>query len=106
MKVIWGSRKLQKKFDSLAMSNPRVSKRMISIKSAKNFFDLAHPSNGRAHFLQGNLSECFALDICCKENSNRYICRPFGNFSRLSNGDYDKSTITEFIIQDIKRDYH
>lgn len=106
MKIYWKKSKIRKKTEALAASNPRVAKRMIDIKAAKNFLDIEPPCNGRAHFLKGKLSSLFAVDICCQSNPNRFICIPYGNFQKDVNGNYLKETITELLILKIERDYH
>ena len=106
MKIYWASEKKKKSFAKLAKANARIEKRMTSMKAAKNFLDLVPQSNGRAHFLKGDLCRLFALDLYCKENPHRYICEPYGDFETDSAGNYKKDTITEFVIKKIENNYH
>lgn len=105
MKIYWKSEQLKKKVEKMAKSNRRINKRMIQIVAADNFVDLIPASRGRAHFLKGGLKDCFAIDVCCKENSMRYICSPAGDCEKNHIG-YKKETIKELIIEKIEKDYH
>jgi plasmid maintenance system killer protein len=100
MEIHWKSEKLKQRVQKYAKSNEITARRMISIKAAKSFYDLVPDSKGRAHFLKGNLSGRFSIDLEKKFNPQRLICEPRGNF-QIKDGQYIKESIVEFEIIDI-----
>lgn len=105
MIINWNNNKIKKTVENLAKSDKKVDKRMIVICAAKSFLDLIPASNGRAHFLKGNLVKLFALDVTCKKDPKRYICRPYGDFEKDQNDNYKKETIIELLILKIEDHY-
>ena len=100
MEVHWKNERLRQRVLMYAKSNEITARRMISIKAARDFGDLVPSSNGRAHFLKGNLRDFFSIDLERKGNPQRLICAPRGNF-QIKDGQYVKESIHEFEVIDI-----
>ena len=106
MHIEWSSEKDKKKVLQLAQQNRVTARRMNAIKAAKNFYDIEHPSTGRAHFLKHDLAGHFAIDLESKTRPARLICEPVGDCQQDERGFYIKETITEFRVIKIEKDYH
>ncbi len=103
MEIEWEKSKIKKDLLKYAQSNRIVAKRMLSIRSAKNFCDLELPGNGRAHFLEGRYAGLFSIDL---EKGKRLICQPLGNeLQKMDEGLYKKETITALKILEISDHY-
>lgn len=105
MYLEWRNEKDRETVGALAQKNQVTERRMGRIVAAKNFLDLQHPANGRAHFLKGEYVGHFAIDLESKTRPARLICKPIGNFKK-EGGHYLKETITEMEIVKIEKDYH
>ncbi|MDE0243169.1 MAG: hypothetical protein OYG31_00390 [Candidatus Kaiserbacteria bacterium] len=79
---------------------------MASIRAAETFCDLEPVSAGKAHFLQGTLAGCFAIDIAERRNTKRLICEPHRPYEKNKNGQFIKQSIQEIKILKIVDDYH
>lgn len=101
MEIYWKSESLKNKVERYAASNRVTAKRMLNIKAAETFCDLA----GRAHFLQGGHKGHFAIDVAEKRNGKRLICEPYGSYKKDTNGQFIKESIREIKILKIE-DYH
>lgn len=104
MEILWKRQKLKDYVEAFAKSNRITARRMGGIKAAIDFRDLECDSNGRAHFLKGDRSKTFAIDLERPGNGKRLICIPVGA-DEDEDGFYMKETITTFEVIDIE-DYH
>ena len=105
MHLEWKKEKDREAVRALAQKNPVTERRMAKIAAAKDFLDLQHPANGRAHFLKDEYAGYFAIDLESKTRPMRLIGRPIGNFKK-DGEQYLKETITEIEIVKIEKDYH
>lgn len=97
MEIHWKDERLRHRVLMYAKSNEITARRMQSILAARDFRDLVLPSNGRAHFLKGNLRLFFSIDLERKGNGKRLICSPIGNF-QIKDGQFVKESIHEFEV--------
>lgn len=100
MELVWRNNKIKKQVIKIAQSNPTTRKRMSQLKSAPCYLDL--PANCKAHFLSGDLRNCFAIDF---DYPARLICAPVGEF-QTENNQFIKKSITAIEIIKIAKDYH
>jgi plasmid maintenance system killer protein len=105
MEMEWRSERDRQAVEQLALRNAVTARRMERIKAAKDFRDLQHPANGRAHFLKDDLEGYFAIDLKTKTDPERLICQPTGEY-KVRKGQFIKETITSIEIVGIKKDYH
>lgn len=100
MEIHWKKDSLKHRVLMYAKSNEITARRMVSIKAARDFRDLVPTSNGRAHFLKGNLRQFFSIDLERKGNPQRLICEPCGDF-QIKDSQFVKESIREFRVVDI-----
>lgn len=105
MYLEWKNEKDREMVEILAQKSSVTERRMERIAAAKDFRDLQHPANGRAHFLKKEYAGYFAVDLESKTRPARLICKPIGNFKKEGER-YLKETITEIEIVKIEKDYH
>jgi len=100
MEVIWKNHKVRKQAEKIAQSNPIAGNRLGQLKNAPCFLDI--PASAKAHFLQGDLEEYFAVDFIYPA---RLICEPVGEYKK-EDGHFIKETITALEIIKIEKNYH
>ena len=105
MDVEWRSENDRAQVEKLARKSSVTERRMQRLVAAKNFLDIQHPANGRAHFLHEEYEGYFALDLESKTRPARLICRPIGDFKKVGS-QYVKESITKIEIVKIEEDYH
>lgn len=105
MEIEWQSEKDREIVMQLAQKSRVTARRMNAIAAASNFNDIAHPANGRAHFLTQEYEGHFAIDLESKTRPARLICKPAGEY-RMIGMRYIKETITSLKVVKIERNYH
>lgn len=105
MEMEWRNQKDRETVEDLARRNSVTERRMQRIVAAKNFLDLQHPANGRAHFLKEEYEGYFALDLESKTRPARLICKPIGDFKK-ADVQYVKDSISKFEVVKIEQNYH
>lgn len=105
MEIEWRNERDRQAVEQLALRNSVTARRMDRVVAAKDFRDLQHPANGRAHFLKEELEGYFAIDVESKTRPSRLICRPIGKFE-VRRGQFVKESITKIEVVKIEKDYH
>ncbi|MEA3272605.1 MAG: hypothetical protein U9P90_02970 [Patescibacteria group bacterium] len=101
MEISFRDNKIKKQVAKKVRSNNIANRRLTQLKNAICFTDI--PASAKAHFLQGNLKNCFAVDF---DYPARLICEPAEEFRKDGNGQFIKESITALEILEIKKDYH
>lgn len=107
MEIEWESEDDRTFVYELAKKDSVTARRMNAIAAAKDFRDIAHSANGRAHFLDREYDGYFAIDLKRKTDPERLICIPTGDYQMIPNTkQYKKDTIIAFKVAKIEGNYH